>query len=83
MDELDEYDRFLLNALLQQATREAGKPLNQAERQQLTEEFVKEHTQVKSVMKASRRKAARSRKARVLEAQTNTDFQWKPPVPKR
>ncbi|MGL5385937.1 MAG: hypothetical protein ACRDCA_08770 [Serratia sp. (in: enterobacteria)] len=83
IEQLSEYDRFLLDALLQQAAKEAGKPLSLASRRELTERFVEEHPQVKKTQSTARRKATMSRKMRDIQAQAKTDFQWQPPATTR
>lgn len=83
IEQLSEYDRFLLDALLQQGAQEAGKPLTLTARRELTARFFEEHQQAKNAQSNTRRKATMSRKMRDIQAQAKTDFQWQPPVAKR
>lgn len=83
MNELSDYDRFLLDALLQQAAKEAGKPLSVTARRELTLSFFEERHQAKIAQSATRRKAVMSRKMQIIQAQAKTDFQWQPPAAKR
>ncbi|TNL00700.1 hypothetical protein CYD30_28680 [Kosakonia cowanii] len=83
IDELSEYDRFLLDALLQQAAKDAGKPLSVNARRELTLSFLEEHHQAKSAQRATRRKAVMSRKMQIIQAQAKSDFQWQPPAARR
>lgn len=83
LDRLGEYERFLLNALLEQATREAGRPLTSAVRRRITADFIEEHEQGRKTQAEARRKAVASRKVQRTLAQKKTDFQWQPSAPRR
>lgn len=82
-DALNEYDLFLLDALLQQAGTEAGKPLSLAARRDFTLNFIEERQQVKRGQINAKGKATKSQKKRVLQAQETPDFQWQPPAARR
>lgn len=81
--ELSEYDRFLLEALLQQATREARKPLSADARHQLILTFFEERHQAKRGQMNAKGLATKSRKQRKTREQATPDFQWRPPEKKR
>ncbi|HFV9295548.1 TPA: DUF3811 domain-containing protein [Serratia fonticola] len=83
IDALDEYARYLLASLLQQAEREAGKPLSPAARRQLVADFIAERGVDRKAQAVAKRKVTMSRKMRTIQAQAKTDFQWTPPVPSR
>jgi len=77
LHELSDYDRFVLDALLQQAAEEAGRPLSLIARQKIADDFFEERSQGKKAQMVARRKAT-MRKMKVVQAQAKTDFQWQP-----
>lgn len=82
-EKLSEYDRFLLDALLQQAARDAGRPLSIAVRRALTLSFFEEHQQTQRAQISAKGQSTRSRRKRDLEAREAPDFQWQPPAARR
>jgi len=82
-EKLNEYDRFLLDALLQQAAKEAGRPLSVAARRELTMTFFEERQQAQRAQINAKGQSTRSRRKRDLEAREAPDFQWQPPAARR
>lgn len=82
-DALSEYDRFLLDALLQQAAKDAGRPLSVAARRELTRSFLEERQQAQRTQINAKGQSTRSRRKRDLEAREAPDFQWQPPAARR
>lgn len=82
-EKLDEYDRFLLDALLQQAEKDAGRPLSVAARRELTRSFFEERQQAQRAQINAKGQSTRSRRKRDLEAREAPDFQWQPPAARR
>ena len=81
--ELSEYDRFLLDALLQQAAKDAGKPLSIAAKSKLIQDFLDERQHAQRAQINAKGQSTRSRRKRDLEAREAPDFQWQPPAARR
>lgn len=82
-EKLNEYDRFLLDALLQQAAKDAGRPLSVAARRELTRSFLEERQQAQRAQINAKGQSTRSRRKRDPEAHEAPDFQWRPPAARR
>jgi hypothetical protein len=85
-EDLTEYERFLLNALITQEEAALGRPLPSRRRQQLAEEAAAQHAQ--AVKQVKHRKAPRGRPRKVTgtkeaEPEAKEDFQWRKPVSSR
>lgn len=82
IDELDEYNRFLLQALILQAEEDAGKPLTLIAKQKIADDFFKERQLKRKNRVEAGRKPKISRKVSEYWAQSQEkkDFQWKQPV---
>nr|ULG18710.1 hypothetical protein Puna18p_00101 [Serratia proteamaculans] len=78
-NELSEYDRFLLDALFQQAARAAGKPLSIIAKSKLILSFFEERQQAKRTQINSKKQSTKSRRRRDILASAPPDFRWKPP----
>ncbi|EGL7120490.1 hypothetical protein IMT85_004428 [Salmonella enterica] len=83
IDELDEYEQYLLTALLKKAAADAGKKLNISERRAVTAEFFASRKDKQKNQTDTRRRALMSRKMREIRAQEKSDFHWKPSRPRR
>ncbi|EAW9501042.1 hypothetical protein ABDM08_004190 [Salmonella enterica] len=83
IDELDEYERYLLTALLKKASLDAGKKLNLSERRSIAAEFFATRPADHKTQADTRRSATMSRKMRDIRAQEKSDFHWKPSRPRR
>ncbi|HBJ6962158.1 TPA: hypothetical protein LC430_004922 [Salmonella enterica subsp. enterica serovar Duisburg] len=83
IDELDEYEQYLLTALLKKAAADAGKKLNISERRAVTAEFFASRQDKQKNQTDTRRRALMSRKMREIRAQEKSDFHWKPSRPRR
>jgi len=83
IDDLSGYERFLLNALLQLAAEEAGRPLSAAERRALTLTFLEDIQQEKRGRVNAKSRATRFRKQRETQVQDDAGFQWRYPAAKR
>lgn len=83
IDELDEYEQFLLTALLRKAAADAGKKLNMQERRAVAAEFFASRQEKQKNQTDTRRRALMSRKMRKIRAQEKSNFHWKPSRPRR
>jgi len=84
-EDLTEYERFLLNALITQEEAALGRGLSPRRRQQLAEEAAAQHA--RAAKQKQHRKAPRGRPRKVKDAgepeSTTADFQWRKPVSSR
>jgi hypothetical protein len=84
-EDLTEYERFLLNALITQEEAALGRPLSSRRRQQLAEEAVAQHA--RAVKQKKPRQVPRGRPRKIKGASepeaTAEDFQWRKPVSSR
>ncbi|HGB0710888.1 TPA: hypothetical protein ACIT4J_004287 [Salmonella enterica subsp. enterica serovar Typhimurium] len=83
IEELDEYEQYLLTALLQKAAADAGKKLNLNECRAVAAEFFASRLSARKTQAGNRRSATMSRKMRDIRAQEKSDFHWKPARPRR
>ncbi|EDM1757742.1 hypothetical protein AH553_21690 [Salmonella enterica subsp. diarizonae] len=83
ISELDEYEQYLLSALLTRAATDAGKKLNLNERRSIAAEFFDSRMADRKTQAGYRRSATMSRKMCDIRAQEQSDFHWKPPRPRR
>lgn len=83
IDELDEYEQYLLTALLKKAAADAGKKLNIQERRAVAAEFFASRQDKQKNQTDTRRRALMSRKMREIRAQEKSNFHWKPSRPRR
>ncbi|EPD0279768.1 hypothetical protein ACR3G9_003957 [Salmonella enterica] len=83
IDEPDEYEQYLLTALLKKAAADAGKKLNISERRAVTAEFFASLQDKQKNQTDTRRRALMSRKMRDMSAQEKSNFHWKPSRPRR
>ncbi|EIZ2110247.1 hypothetical protein MOQ95_004922 [Salmonella enterica] len=83
ISELDEYEQYLLAALLKKATSDAGKKLSLNERRAIAAEFFVSRQADRKNQAGNRRSATMSRKMRDIRAQEKSDFHWKPTRPRR
>ncbi|EBM5323040.1 hypothetical protein D1B73_27635 [Salmonella enterica] len=83
IDELDEYEQYLLTALLKKAAADAGKKLNISERRAVAAEFFASRLDDRKNRASNQRRALMSRKMREIRAQEKSDFHWKPARPRR
>ncbi|EAA9129431.1 hypothetical protein BZG88_21600 [Salmonella enterica] len=83
INELDEYEQYLLSALLKKAAADAGKKLNISERRAVTAEFFASRQDDRKNRASNQRRALMSRKMREIRAQEKNDFHWKPARPRR
>ncbi|EEB1617047.1 hypothetical protein C9X02_17865 [Salmonella enterica subsp. enterica serovar Enteritidis] len=82
INELDEYELYLLTALLKKAAADAGKRLTPGERQTIVAGFFSRQADHKTLA-CNRRRAVMSRKMSDIRVQEQRDFQWKPSRPRR
>ncbi|EMD8701620.1 hypothetical protein VWS74_004059 [Salmonella enterica] len=83
ISELDEYELYLLTALLKKAAADAGKKLNMQERRAVAAEFFASRLDDRKNRASNQRRALMSRKMREIRAQEKSDFHWKPARPRR
>lgn len=83
ISELDEYEQYLLSALLKKAAADAGKKLNLNEHRAIAAEFFDSRLTDRKTQAANLRRATMSRKMRDIRAQEKSDFHWKPARPRR
>lgn len=83
INELDEYELYLLTALLKKAAADAGKKLNMQERRAVAAEFFASRLDDRKNKTSNQRRALMSRKMREIRAQEKSDFHWKPARPRR
>lgn len=83
IDELDEYEQYLLTALLKKAAADVGKKLNMQERRAVAAEFFASRQDDRKNKVSNQRRALMSRKMREIRAQEKSDFHWKPARPRR
>ncbi|EAP3476161.1 hypothetical protein EAJ79_23300 [Salmonella enterica] len=83
INELDEYEQYLLSALLKKAAADAGKKLNMQERRAVAAEFFASRQDDRKNKASNQRRALMSRKMREIRAQEKSDFHWKPARPRR
>jgi hypothetical protein len=78
-EDLTEYERFLLNALITQEEAALGRPLSSRRRQQLAEEAAAQHA--RAVKQKQHRKTPRGRPRKIKDTgepeATTADFQWR------
>ncbi|MGX5056878.1 DUF3811 domain-containing protein [Enterobacter asburiae] len=85
-EDLTEYERFLLNALITQEEAALGRPLSFRRRQQLAEEAVAQHARAVKQKKPRKTPHGRPRKVtgtKDAEPEAKEDFQWRKPVSSR
>lgn len=84
IDELDEYERFLLQALIQTAEDETGKRLSLSSMRKIADDFFEER-KIKQKSKAEiSRIAKKAYKMPVyVNQEDKTDFKWQRPIPLR
>lgn len=83
ISEPDEYELYLLSALLTKSATDAGKKLNLNERRAVVAEFFDSRLADRKTHAGNRRSATMSRKMRDIRAQEKSDFHWKPARPRR
>lgn len=83
ISELDDYEQYLLSALLKKAAADAGRKLNLNERRAIVAEFFVSRQADSKTLVGNRRSATMSRKMRDIRAQEKSDFHWKPARPRR
>lgn len=83
ISEFDEYEQYLLSALLTRAATDAGRKLNLNERRAIAAEFFASRQTDRKTQAGNRRSATMSRKMRDIRAQEKSDFHWKPTRPRR
>ncbi|EAA1980745.1 hypothetical protein B7Q40_004637 [Salmonella enterica subsp. enterica serovar Java] len=83
INEPDEYELYLLTALLKKAAADAGKKLNMQERRAVAAEFFASRLDDRTNKTSNQRRALMSRKMREIRAQEKSDFHWKPARPRR
>ncbi|HCM8913308.1 TPA: hypothetical protein N5G30_004712 [Salmonella enterica subsp. enterica serovar Paratyphi B] len=83
INEPDEYELYLLTALLKKAAADAGKKLNMQERRAVAAEFFASRLDDRTNKTSNQRRALMSRKIREIRAQEKSDFHWKPARPRR
>ncbi|EIS2664620.1 hypothetical protein LZF43_004556, partial [Salmonella enterica subsp. enterica serovar Java] len=83
ISELDEYEQYLLSALLKKAAADAGRKLNITERRAVAAEFFDSRQTDRKTQAGNRRSATMSRKMRDIRAQEKSDLHWKPARPRR
>ncbi|EJA0166399.1 hypothetical protein MQB33_003460 [Salmonella enterica subsp. enterica serovar Sandiego] len=83
INELDEYEQYLLSALLKKAAADAGKKLNISERRAVAAEFFVSRQDDRKNRASNQRRALMSRKMREIRAQEKSYFHWKPARPRR
>ncbi|EBR5103374.1 hypothetical protein B2O45_25065 [Salmonella enterica] len=83
INEPDEYELYLLTALLKKAAADAGKKLNMQERRAVAAEFFASRQDDRKNKTSNQRRALMSRKMREIRAQEKSDFHWKPARPRR
>ncbi|HCM1848039.1 TPA: hypothetical protein N3A29_004807 [Salmonella enterica subsp. diarizonae serovar 16:z10:e,n,x,z15] len=83
INELDEYEQYLLSALLKKAAADAGKKLNMQERRAVAAEFFASRQDDRKNRASNQRRALMSRKMREIRALEKSDFHWKPARPRR
>ncbi|ELC8790371.1 hypothetical protein RJV04_004785 [Salmonella enterica] len=83
ISELDDYEQYLLSALLKKAATDAGRKLNITERRAVAAEFFDSRQADRKTQAGNRRSATMSRKMRDIRAQEKSDFHWKPTRPRR
>ncbi|EHL2774423.1 hypothetical protein KCE64_005409 [Salmonella enterica subsp. enterica serovar Hvittingfoss] len=83
ISEPDEYEQYLLSALLTKSATDAGKKLNLNERRAVAAEFFDSRQADRKTQPGYRRSATMSRKMRDIRAQEKSDFHWKPARPRR
>ncbi|EEP1513859.1 hypothetical protein HAZ28_004385 [Salmonella enterica] len=69
INELDEYEQYLLSAILKKAAADAGKKLNISERRAVTAEFFASRQDDRKNKASNQRRALMSRKMREIRAQ--------------
>ncbi|AXC70010.1 hypothetical protein DOE63_32460 (plasmid) [Salmonella enterica subsp. diarizonae serovar 59:z10:-] len=82
ISEPDDYEQYLLSALLTKVATDVGKKLNLNERRAVAAEFLTPAADRKT-QAGNRRSATMSRKMRDIRAQEKSDFHWKPTRPRR
>lgn len=80
IDKLDDYDRFLLETLIQQAEKTAGKTLSLKEKQKMADDFFAERPRAGKGHLAKGRKGRPPRNLSADGAQESADFHWTPGV---
>lgn len=83
IDKLDDYDRFLLETLIQQAEKTAGKTLSLKEKQKMADDFFAERPRAGKGHLGRGRKGRPPRNLSADGAQESADFHWTPGVPLR
>lgn len=85
-EDLTEYERFLLNALITQEEKTLGHALSSARKRQLAEEASAQHAQTVKQKKHRKTPRGRPRKekgTKDAEPEAKEGFQWRKPVSSR